>query len=233
MKAGTLLDRPLEPEWLDIALSAANESASPAEARQRIDLWLRDVRLGDEARGKTVTALARVWVEPPERVREALVWGRESFAEEPNLAGVHLLALMAVYPFFGDVCVAVGRMLALDEHVGTPEVRARMRASWGDRRAVHNAVQRAVKTLRAFGVISGEPGTSDSTRGVRLTIPPTAARWAAHAVILSRGAESIDERDITSAPELFWLEPPTGDPNGYPFIERHREGGGRVVLATR
>ena len=56
-------------------------------------------------------------------------------------------------------------------------------------------------------------------------------QWAAHAVLLARHAESIDERELRTAPELFVVAIESGNGNTYPFLERHQEGGGRSVLA--
>jgi hypothetical protein len=151
---------------------------------------------------------------------------------EDDMRAIHFGALLAAYPFFGAVCAAAGRALALDESVTTPDLRERMRASWGDRRTVHNAVQRAVKTLRAFQVLTGARGTSMSARGQQLPVPPGAGRWIAHMLVLSRGAEAVDEREVRSAPELFGLRLPDHLNSGYELIERHREGGGRTVLAV-
>src|SRR5262249_25635233 len=147
---GPILDRPLEPAWLDAALRIAQESADLDEVRSRLHVALGDSGLGTVARVKTVTALVRVWADPSGSSEPAIRWARESLADEEDLRPVHFGALLAAYPFFGDVCAFVGRILALEEQVSTPELRARMRAAWGDRRSVHNAVQRAVKTLRAF-----------------------------------------------------------------------------------
>lgn len=56
-------------------------------------------------------------------------------------------------------------------------------------------------------------------------------RWVADALLLARGAESIDERELRTAPELFAIAIESGNGNGYLFLERHHEGGGRSVLA--
>lgn len=229
---GPILDRPLDPAWLDAALRIARETRDLDTIRERLHLTLGDSGLGTAARVKTITALVRTWADPPEVAAASIYWARDTLADEEDLRAVHFAALLAVYPFFGDVCATVGRVLALDEQVTTPDVRARMRASWGDRRTVHNAVQRAVKTLRAFDLLTGHPGTSLSRRADRLTVSPRAGRWIAHTLLLSRGAESIDERDLRSAPELFGLRLPDRLDNGYELLQRHREGGGRMVLAT-
>jgi hypothetical protein len=229
---GPVLDRPLEPAWLDVALRIARETHELDEVRSRLHLALGDSGLGTAARVKTVTALVRTWARPRQTAAPAISWAREALADEQDLRAVHLGALLVAYPFFGDVCATVGRVLALEEQVTTPDIRARMRAAWGDRRTVHNAVQRGIKTLRAFQVLSGDQGSSLSQRAEQLYVSPRAGRWMAHTLLLSRGAEAIDERDLRSAPELFGLRLPERLDNGYGFLARHREGGGRTVLAV-
>jgi hypothetical protein len=229
---GPILDRPLEPAWLDAALLIARETRDLDQVRARLHLALGDSGLGSAARVKTVTALVRTWADPREAATASISWARRALADEEDLRSLHLGALIAAYPFFGDVCATVGRVLALEEQVTTPDIRARMRASWGDRRTIHNAVQRAVKTLRAFELLTGDPGTSLSRRADRLVVSPRAGRWIAHTLLLSRGQESIDEHDLRSAPELFGLRLPGRLDNGYQLLERHREGGGRTVLAV-
>ena len=183
---GPVLDRPLEPAWLDAALRIARDTRSIDDVRSRLHLALGDSGLGTAARVKTVTALVRTWAAPRHESAAAVCWARDALADEEDLRAVHVGALLAAYPFFADVCAAVGRVLALEEQVTTPDVRARIRASWGDRRTVHNAVQRAVKTLRAFELLTGDPGTSVSHRGARLAVSPRAGRWIAHTLLLSR-----------------------------------------------
>lgn len=228
---GPILDRPLEPAWLDAALTIAARTDDPGEARAQLRVVLGDSRLGAVAQVKTVTALVRIWVQPAAHTRAAIEWAKRELIAEPDPRAIHFGAMLAAYPFFGDVCATVGRALALEEQVATPDLRARLRASWGDRRSVHNAVQRAVKTLRAFDVLSGAPGTSISRRGQRLSVSPHALRWIAHVLLLSRDGDAIDERSLRPAPELFGLDLPEHGDDAYALLERHREGGGRTVLA--
>lgn len=229
---GGVLDRPLEPNWLDMAMRLGREQPRPADARASLEVMLRDTRLAKEARRKTVTALVRVWIDPRPPARDPLLWAPEHLAATEDLRAVHLVALVAAYPFFADLCASVGRALALEERVLTPALRAALRAAWGDRRTIHNAVQRGVKTLRAFGALTGAPGESLSERGERLPLSADAVRWAAHALLLARGAESVGERELRGAPEWFGIEIPPAVSTLYPGVERHREGGNRTVLAV-
>ena len=231
MSRGVILDRPLEPDWLDVALRIGRDELPRAEARKRLELLLRDAELGPTARKKTVTALARLWIEPPPAAARMLDWGAQRLFDVGDTRPVHLAAILATYPFFGDVCAAAGRLLSLEGAVSTPELRQRVRGAWGHRRSIDVAVQRAVKTLRALGVLSGSPGASLSGPGERLNVPDDAAGWTVHALMLTRGVDSIEQSDIRSAPELFGLGLPVGELDSYPLLERHSEGGGRVVYA--
>ena len=231
MTRGHILDRPLEHAWLDAAMRVGRAGLSRGEARQRLELVLRDAQLAPTARKKTVTALGRVWIEPADAGALMLGWAAKNLYAVPDTRPVHLAALLAAYPFFGDVCAAIGRALALEEAVNTPELRQRIRGTWGHRRSIDVAVQRAVKTLRGLGVLSGVPGASTSQADARLEVPRLAAGWTVHALMLTRGIASIEQGAIRSAPELFGLALPMGELDAYPMLERHTEGGGRVVYA--
>lgn len=228
---GPILDRPLEPAWLDAAFRVGREANDLHDARRQLEEMLANTDLQKEGRAKTITALVRTWVDPPRASAPAVIWAREALTADICGRDMHLGALLAAYPFFGDVCACIGRSLALEEHVATTDLRSKLISIWGDRKTVHVSVRFAVKTLRAFELLTGDAGTSLSQRGVRLDVAPHTGRWIVHALLLCRGAEAIDERDVRSAPELFGLELPDRFENGYPLIERHAEGGGRTVLA--
>lgn len=233
MSRRTLLDRDLDISWLDTAMQVAADRTSTDPPRQRLEFFLRDAPLADEARKKTVTALVRSWLEVDPLARDLLAWAVEHCSEVVDTRGLHLGVLLATQPFFADVCTAVGRLLALEGEITTPQLRQRMKEKWGQRRSVDVATQRTVKTLRSLQLITGEPGSSVSAKGQPVPIDGTWAPWLVHALLLARGAEAMADGDWRSAPELFAVVWPSSIPNGYPHLERHTEGGGRVVYALR
>jgi hypothetical protein len=108
-----------------------------------------------------------------------------------------------------------------------------MKEKWGQRRSVDLATQRAVKTLRSLQLVTGTPGSSVSAKGQPITVDGPWVPWMVHAVLLARGAEAMADSDLRTVPELFAIVWPTTMPSGYPYLERHTEGGGRVVYALR
>ena len=84
-------------------------------------------------------------------------------------------------------------------------------------------------TLRRLGIVEGG-GSQPVTRCPRLDASPLATAWLVHAVILCRQATSIEIRDAATAPELFWTDENTPDPD-YPYLELHTEALNRRVWA--
>ena len=161
-------------------------------------------------------------------------WALANSREVADLRAVHLLALIAIYPFFSDVCAISGRLLRIDGEVQSAELRKRLRAKWGDREVVDVAQRKCIQTLRAFGALAGERGTVVSQPGERLPLPESLAPWAIHAVVLGRNAESIDVGEIGAAPEAFFTDIVMRGMNGYALLERFNVGPSRAsYVASR
>ncbi len=234
MRSGAILDRSLSIEWLDTALRLAAQEGQTGHWREILDVSLREDIPAPEARDKTLVALSHVWFTPPVMAEPMIRWAIGTAPALDDTRPLHVGALLATYPFFGEVCAAVGRMTALGQPAHTPEVRRRVRERWGDRETVDVAARRCIRTLRSLGLLVGDTGSSTSRPTDRLKVPPVLRVWLVHALLLSRGIDAVDEREVRKAPELFGLDlPPGSQGHEYPFIERHTEGGGRTVLTRR
>jgi len=235
MSDGAILDRALSTEWLDAALRIAAQEDQPSDRRDLLDVALREDLPAPAARDKTLVALSHVWLTPPVVTEPMIRWAIGTAPALDDTHPLHVGALLATYPFFGDVCAAVGRMTALGQPAHTPEIRRRVRERWGDRQTVDVAAQRCIRTLRSLGLLVGDTGSSTSRTAPRLKVPRALRAWLIHALLISRGIDAVDEREVRKAPELFGLDlPPSGGQDReYPFIERHTEGGGRTVLTRR
>lgn len=223
-----MLARALEPGWLDLALQLSRDD--PDRAREQLELRLRDRIPAPEGRKKTVRALWRTWLEPPEPARDMIEWARTRSPCVGDARTLHLGALIATHPFFGDVCAAIGREVAQTKTVRVSAVRQRLRDRWAARESVDVSVRAGVRTLRAFGILSaGERGLT-AEHILTLDVPSLLGGWFAHGLLLERGVAEIDAGILTSAPEFFMLSLPTITPDGYSGLEALTEGGRRVVL---
>jgi hypothetical protein len=223
VKQNFILNRALEPRWLDAALHLAIDTDEFQGAkRDLLGVMLADDIKGPMARAKTVTALSRVWLDPAETARAMLQWAAERSTTVVDARVLHLGALLATHRFFGDCCAAVGRTLGLHESVLTPEVRQRVKARWGDREAIDVSVRAAIRTLRAFGVLVGAAGDQVSSAGERLAVPLTLRPWLAHALLLTRGQTSWRSAKSAVPPNSSCSRPSSRRMAGYESIRSWR-----------
>ena len=223
-----LLDRALEPAWLDLALELAREGKP--DARERLELALRDRIPASESRKKTVRTLWRTWLEPPEPAREMIDWARARSPEIVDSRPLHVGALIATHPFFADVCAGLGREIALNGTIRVVAARQRLRDRWADRQSIDVAVRAAVRTLRSFGTLAAGPRGRTAVLVQKLAVPSQLVGWLAHGLLLARGASEVDLGAVETAPEFFMLAIGKADFGAYPPAELAREGGGRTVL---
>jgi hypothetical protein len=231
MKTNVLVDRAFEPLWLDLALEVA--LTDERDKRDILEMSLRDSVSSSGGRSKTVRLLMRTWIAPDPRAALMIQWARSKAAGLEDLRPLHVGALIANFPFFGQGCAAVGRALALQQSVDVSQVQKVLVAEWGDREVVRVSSRALIRTLRAFGVIGGRPGSASSVPGETLTSPPWLHPWIAHALLLTRGANEMDRDEVISAAELFMFELNSLASTEYPNLERFVEGGSRVVLRER
>jgi hypothetical protein len=232
MNVGPILDRGLTVEVLDAALGVAQMGVPFDQALRYLEIALRAHTTEQEATTKTRKILSRIWLRPPDYARPLIEWGISHAERVGDRRVLHLGALLATYPFLGEVCAMLGRQLNLAGEVNTIAVRNHMHGTWGERSSVDVGARRCIRTLRYLGSLSGTPGASRSTAGEILRVPPDLRAWVIHALILTRQASSIDERDIDRAPELFMLQI-SHEGSKYPYLERVNESSGRRVLVPR
>ena len=104
-------------------------------------------------RDKAITILTKVWVTVPKELQslrdEGLDHLQASGPSERML--VHWCMCMAVYPFFGTVADAVGRLLRLQGTAGAAQVQRRLRERFGERETVARAARRILRAYIDWG----------------------------------------------------------------------------------
>lgn len=223
-----ILDRALEVAWLDLALEIGRDQKP--EGRKRMELALRDQIPAAESRDKTIRTLSRTWLEPPAPAFGMIDWARRHSLEVGDSRPLHIGALIATHPFFGDICAVVGREIAQHGTIRVTPVRMRLRERWGARKSIDVAVRAAIRTFRSFGVLT--PGAQGRTAELtaKLDVPPILGGWLAHALLLSRGVTEIDLQTVHSAPEFFMLSIGLVSSAGYEPIQTVVEGGRRTIV---
>ena len=223
------LDRALSLPLLETVHRIASLDASTKERSAQLTVALREHTTDADAKAGLKWAVSRIWINPPAPASAMIRWAIHHPEHFPDRRLMHTGALMATVPFVGSALGQLGRSFALDQTLTVPDLRRRLVARWGETSTVHAAVGKTITSLRRLGVVEGG-GNQPITRCTPLPASPHASAWLTHALILSRQAESIEAREATTAPELFWTAPDTPHPD-YPHLELHTEAQNRQVWA--
>lgn len=221
------LDRALSLPVLDTAHRIASLDLKGAERSSHLTVALREHTTEADAKTRLKWTISRVWINPPQPATAMIRWAIDHPEHFPDRRLMHTGALMATIPFVGTALAHLGRAFALDQTLTVSDLRRRQVARWGETSTVREAVGKTVTTLRRLRVIEGG-GRQPITRCPSQSPTPLVASWLVHAVILSRGTSSLEVREATAAPELFWAGPTTPDPD-YTYLERHTESQARQV----
>lgn len=224
-----LLDRGLTVELLDLAYEIAVVDPNPRTNRKRLTIALRDLVSEQEAEGKTKKCLTRAWLNPPPEAAEMIRWALENDVQRPMRRIMHFGALLATFPFAGNISRVIGQHLQTEGQVASLLVRAEARRALGDRSSVEVAARKTYTTLRNLGVLVQSGQTLTGGPAIVISDPGFAA-WLAHAVLLTRQVESLPLSSLSSAPELLGLTLSVAPSASYPMLESHSQGAGSVFV---
>lgn len=237
MSATIGFDRPLQLDWLDLVASRLAETGdvvrARADARALVSTTVAGGDSPQNAAGKTMTVLNRIWLSVPEdaaSVRDAAAAQLVQLGPVDRLA-VHWAMCELAYPFYRDAASVTGRTLALSDTTTLSVVRGRLVESWGSRGTMAAAVQRILKMWDRWGVLRAVDG-----RGTYQSVPPQAI--TAHATKLiaeirvrAESTHALDLDDLQRAPDLFpfVLADLASAIRGSEQVQLNREGGRRWV----
>ena len=157
-------------------------------------------------RDKAISILTRVWVTVPSELRplrdEGLDHLRSRSPSDRLL--VHWCMCMAVYPFFGTVADAVGRLLRLQGTATAAQVQRRLRERYGERETVARAARRILRAYIDWGVLqeTEEKGLYRGTANRPIGDIPLAL-WAIRATLYATGNSPRPVFTLLHGPHFF------------------------------
>ena len=187
-------------------------------------------------RDKAITILTKVWVTVPKELQslrdEGLRHLRGGGPSERML--VHWCMCMAVYPFFGTVADAAGRLLRLQGTVGAAQVQRRLRERFGERETVARAARRILRVYIDWRVLleTEEKGLYCGAAKRAIDDAPLAV-WTIKAVLFAGGDNPRSASALLRGPHLFPFDvavPSMGKLEACAALEISRHGLDQEVL---
>ena len=203
-------------EWLEYTANLVLAGNPRDEIVAALNERLREkLSVGNEPergnRDKAITILTKVWVTVPVELRtlrdEGLGLLRHSYADDRML--VHWCMCMAVYPFFGAVADATGRLLRLQGTAAATHVQRRLREQLGERETVARAARRILRAFIDWGVLLETSEKGLYRGGVkRVADDWSLVVWTIKAVLFAKGHRPLSVPALLSGPHLFPFDIP-------------------------
>lgn len=198
-------------QWLQYTAERALAGYTRDEIQTALQDLLQDrLSVGGTAergnREKAITILLKVWVSVPTQLEALRNDGLELLKRLPPHAhlAAHWGMTIAVYPFFGVVAEAVGRLLRLQGSVTAAQVQRRVREQLGERETVARAARRVLRCFVDWGVLAetAEKGVYRATP-IQLVEDKGLALWLIEAALVANGAQLGALQAVLQSPALF------------------------------
>jgi len=150
----------IQSEWLEYAANLVLSGKSKDEIKILLNEYLKDkISVGTKAkrsnRDLAVDKIINIWVKPPKNIAPLRNDSLELFKNLPKKEHLplHWSMTIAVYPFFGFVAAAVGRLLRLQTNFTPSQVYKRLKETLGEREAVFRAARRILRVFVDWEVL--------------------------------------------------------------------------------
>lgn len=201
----------IQLNWLEQTAQMVIEGIPPKTIRQNLHTFLSDrLSVGNTKksgnRQLTISILMRIWSSVPSNLENLRDRGLELFQKLPveSHLAIHWGMAMAVYPYFGAVAEAVGRLAKLQDTIIATQVQRRLRDRYGDRETVTRATRRVLRCFIDWQVLQDtdklgiyQPLTPIIISDQQLTA------WLLETVLISTQNNSGQLNTITRSPLLF------------------------------
>ena len=201
----------IQLDWLDYTANLVLAGNSRDEVVAALDERLQEkLSVGKNPergnRAKTITILTRVWVSPPSELQSLHDEGlyRLRRLDPSDRILLHWCMCAAVYPFFGIVADATGRLIRLQGNAAAVQVQRRLRERLGERETVARSARRILRGFVDWGVL-----LETSAKGIYCGAPRRAvddaplALWVIKAVLAAQANKPRSAVALLGGPHLF------------------------------
>lgn len=201
----------IQLDWLEytanLVLTGNSRNDIVAALRERLRDRLsvgRDPERGN--REKAITILTKVWVNVPEELGKLRDEGLQLLQQLPTRDHilVHWCMCMAVYPFFGTVAEATGRLLRLQGTAAASQVQRRVREQLGERETVSRAARRILRVFVDWAAL-----VETDEKGIYQGYPEHKVdnmwliSWVIEAQLVAKGGKPQPPISLVRGPQMF------------------------------
>jgi hypothetical protein len=214
--------------WLEYTAQLVVAGRDRKDVSAALQDYLSDkLSVGNQpARGnreKAITILLKIWFDPAPRTARMRDEGLDLLKRLPanQHVALHWGLSMAAYPFFAEVAAVLGKLLRLQDTLGTVQIQRRIREQLGERDTVARAARRIYRSYIDWGVIKETETKGVYRKGTITRLPDTdLSAWLLRCVMLSSPAEWIPVTSLSSHASIFPFEL---NPSGFDSLRGHEQ----------
>ncbi len=155
---------------------------------------------------KTITILLKTWVTTPQNqlpLRNDGLKLLDHLPQQDHLA-IHWGMVAAVYPFWLNVALQVGRLLRLQDSLTSIQVQRRIREQYGERETVSRRTRYVLRSYVDWQVVQGSNEKGMYLPGTGLAVDDSGTiAWLIEASLYSRPNHTASLGDLINSPGLF------------------------------
>ncbi len=207
----SLFSQRIRLEWLEYTTNLVLAGNSRYEIISVLNERLKEqLSVGNDPergnRDKAITILMKVWMSVPRELQELRDEGLKILQRlHPNERKlVHWCMCMAVYPFFGRVADATGRLIRLQGSAAAAHVQRRVREQMGERETVSRATRRVLRAFIDWDVLqeTNERGVYSAADRSSVNDIPLSI-WAIQALLFAKVERQQSSIGLLQGPHLF------------------------------
>ena len=201
----------IQLEWLERTANLILAGNSRDEVRTALRIILEEkLSVGANPKGgnreKAISILLRIWTSVPEHLiplRDTRLRLIDELPASDHLP-LHWGMSAAIYPFFGGVAEATGRLLRLQGTAAAVQIQRRVREQYGERETVARAARRVLRCFIDWRVLqeTSEKGVYGAALEYNIKERSVAA-WLVEAFMHASSQNITSLKAIAQSPMLF------------------------------
>lgn len=196
------LSKNVKLEWMNLAADQHLLGKTQMEAMPVIDTKIQET-IKCQANVRTIRAiLMNMWFKNQDWFLDQAANVTRGISESERLT-IHWALMLARYPFFYDLCTAIGGLFDFREEVTTEQIRNRVFDKWGARATLKPGLSQVIHMLKDLKILNPVKPIGTYTHN---TIPVSDAKimqLLCAAILMASGKEYMTWENISQHPALF------------------------------
>lgn len=196
------LSKNVKLEWMNVAANLHLLGKTQMEAMPIIDEKIHE-SITCQANVRTIRAiLMNMWFKNQDWFLDKATDVASGISDQERLA-VHWALMLARYPFYYDLCSAIGNLFKFRDEITQEQIRNRVFEKWGARDTLKHGITQVIHMLKDFKVLNPVKPAGTYTHNTIAVSDAKIMQLLCAAVLMASEKEYITWENVTEHPAIF------------------------------